>query len=283
MKILLIGSSGMLGKAIYRQIQRRKICCYAPSHSDCDITCFSQLEKWVISCEVTHIINCAAYTHVDEAEKQEEIAYQINAKGVENLGKIAKKEKCKVIHFSTDYVFNGKKQEPYEENDLPHPVNVYGKTKWQGEILLQEQTDQCVIIRTSWLFGLDKEHFISKIATLLEGKKEVQVISDQLGRPTFSEDLAEIALELLSFCGTFHFANTGITSWYEYACFIHKQIINPLCERVIPVCSSNFLTPAQRPKYSVLSTKKIEKTLQVIPKSWENRAQLYLESRLVNK
>lgn len=277
MRILLIGSSGMLGQAVHRHILQKKICCYAPSHLECDLTRYSQLEKWIISCEITHIVNCAAYTQVDEAEKKPDLAYQVNVKGVENLGKIAKKQGCKVIHFSTDYVFDGEKQEPYQEEDPPCPVNVYGKTKLEGEYRLQEQTDQFVIIRTSWLFGLNKEHFISKIKALFEKNKQARIVSDQIGRPTFAEDLAEVTLDLISFLGIFHFANKGVVSWYEYALFIHKQMNNPYCEQVIPVSSGEFISLVKRPKYSVLSTKKVEKTLQVIPKSWKKGAQLYLE------
>jgi len=277
-KVWVLGASGMLGSAICAQLEKRKIPCVATDKKEVDISSYAMLEAFSSLHEISHVVNCAGYTKVDLAEKEADLAYLANAQGPENLGRLARKIGAKVLHFSTDYIFSGRDNIPYKESDLPQPINLYGKSKYEGERRLLEQDPAACILRTSWLFGLRGRNFISTMLDLFQHKEEVRVVVDQIGRPTFCEDVSLAACQLLSHEGVFHFANREETSWHQFAITIYEEAKKaglPLrCKEVIPIASHQYPSLATRPSYSVLDTQKIEKTLGIIPRSWKEMLSL---------
>lgn len=258
----------------------RGIACVATTRKEADISCFSDLERAAYAIQPTHMINCAAFTRVDDAEKEQELAYEVNARGPGYLGSLARRLQAKIVHISTDYVFGGEGAEPYKETDPVNPQNVYGKTKWEGECnLLNENPDAC-IVRTSWLYGRHGKNFISSLVQLLTTNPELNVVEDQKGKPTYFKDLAEVVLQLVDHSGLFHFANEGAMSRYEIAKTVlsHMRSLSRevMCDKICPVKSISFPTPAKRPAYSVLDTTKIEQVLGKKPRHWEETLQEYL-------
>jgi dTDP-4-dehydrorhamnose reductase len=262
----IIGKTGILSKAFQRFFCERDISYEASSSQECDISHYSQLEAFAKGKAFTHILNCSAYTAVDLAEKEEERAFAVNAKGVENLALFAKHIQAKLVHFSTDYVFDGKKKTPYKETDRVHPVNIYGKSKERGEHILRDISPDSLVIRTSWVFSRDGHNFIKAMLKVMQEKEEIQVIEDQIGKPTYVEDLVLATLEILEESGVYHFANKEEVSRYAYA----KEILNELedreikvkCKKILPISSGTLVGYAPRPAYSVLDTTKIEKLLK---------------------
>jgi len=263
----IVGKEGLLAKAFQRGFIAQDFEYVASSHLECDITNLYQVEKFTSQFPIKTIINCSAYTHVDFAEKEIDKAFLLNEKGVLHLAQIAKKIGAKLIHFSTDYVFDGKKTSPYLETDFVDPLNIYGASKYAGELVIQQILPSSLIIRVSWLFSKEMPamNFTKKMVELLQIKDQLEVVEDQVGKVTYAEDLVDATLELLAQEGLFHYANQGVISRYEYA----KEILQVLkklniavkCERILPVSSTKFPMLAKRPCYSVLDTTKIEKIL----------------------
>lgn len=283
MKLWILGKKGLLGSTLHALCQTKKISSIATSREEADISHLEHLKRFLDHSEakeITHIINCAAYTDVDRAEKEKEIAYQVNALGPENIGLVAQKIGAKVVHISTDYVFDGSLGRPYTETDQCFPLSVYGKTKWEGENNLLAISPSACIIRVSWLFGNGGKNFISSVLQKLKTESSLSVVSDQRGRATFTPDLAEVILELLCHSGIYHFANQGEVSRFDIAKNIYekaKALAIPMaCQNLSPTPSHTFPTPAKRPSYSVLNTKKIETLLGESPRSWETALQDYL-------
>jgi len=231
-----------------------------------DITDKQQLESYFSKNELDYCINCAAYTAVDLAEEQSDLAYAVNAEGPKNLAEVCKKYQVKLLHISTDFVFDGKKQTPYIETDMPNPLGVYGASKWQGERYIQEVTQDYFIIRTSWLYSEYGNNFMKTMLRLSETRDEISVVSDQIGAPTYAGDLAEvlikIALSSSKAYGLYHFSNFGAISWYDFAVEIFRHFGKKI--EVKPIKTKDYPTAAKRPEYSVLETTKIEKEFKTI-------------------
>lgn len=280
MKIWITGARGMLGTTLCQLLEQRNIP-FVGTDRTVDITSKNSLESFFDHHrDITHIINCAAYAKVDLAEKEEKQAHAINAKGIQNLGELAHQHNLFLTHFSTDYVFGGESNRPYQEESPCTPIGVYAKTKHQGEINLLEAHPSSCIIRTSWLFGLNGKNFVSTMLTLMQNQKILRIVSDQIGRPTYCLDLAEAALALLGKEGTYHFSNRGVTSWYEFALQIAKEgqrLGYPIVvDEIIPITTASYPTPAKRPAYSVLDTTKIEQILDWEPRRWQEALADYL-------
>ncbi len=284
MKIWIVGNQGLLGKSLARLLITKGIP-FVGTGKEVDISHLQALKTFVkspLGSDITHIINCAALTNVDKAEEEQENAWKINALGPENLGIIALEIHAYLIHISTDYVFDGSSQKPYTENDLCAPLNVYAKTKRAGEENLLSLYPKACIVRTSWLFGKEGKSFLSSLLSRLQTEEQLPVISDQKGRATFVDDLAQTLFHLLCHSGIYHFANQGEVSYYEIA----KRVVEearlcdiPLkCKEIIPVLSSTLKMRAKRPIYSVLCTKKIESVLGKPPRPWEETLQDYVKS-----
>jgi dTDP-4-dehydrorhamnose reductase len=217
-------------------------------------------------------INCAAYTAVDKAEIEKEAAYKINAGSVSNLAKAAKKTRTQFIHISTDYVFNGRSDEPYSEDHPTDPINVYGHSKLQGEVACQEENEESIIIRTSWIFSRFGNNFVKTMLRLMQTKKEISVVADQYGSPTYAADLAQTIIQIINtknwVPGIYHFSNEGETNWFEFAKVI-KENIKADCI-IHPISTEQYPTPARRPGYSVLSKEKIKRVYSIIPNHWKD-------------
>ena len=269
---LVTGGSGQMGQcfqAIAKEFPELNL--IFTSRNQVDITRSEILTNFFSKNPFDGIINCAAYTIVDQAEKEQESALKINTEGLQNLIAFAEEKKLSIIHFSTDYVFDGNSSEPYREEAETNPLGVYGASKLQGEILLSKSNCKKVSIRTSWLFSPFGKNFVKTIAHLAKEKKELKVVEDQYGRPTYGIDLARAVLSLISNKTIYsfpilHYANKGVCSWKEFA----KAIVNTSGSetKVLGVSTSDYPTLAKRPKYSILDTERIERALKIEIPLW---------------
>ena len=246
-----------------------------------DITDEEQVIQKVKNINPKYIINCAAYTAVDKAEEEKEIADKVNSIGPKNLAKVAKEVDCTLIHISTDYVFNGEKKvnEVYKEEEKVEPVTVYGITKAGGEKNIQENCDKFYIFRTAWLYG-EGNNFVRTMLKLGKEKEEINVVADQYGSPTYAVDLARIIKQAINKqipYGIYHTTNQGFTTWYDFTKKIF-ELANINC-KVNPVTSEQFVRPAKRPKNSKLSKEKILNQGIEIPE-WEDALKRYLKKEV---
>jgi dTDP-4-dehydrorhamnose reductase len=284
-KIWLTGSGGLLGGA-FRDLFERSGAVYVGSGHELDIAQRELVDEFVQHEEPELIVNAAGYTRVDDAEHEEGIALEANALGPENLARAAATVGARLLHFSTDYVFDGKAQAPYRENAACAPLGAYGRTKLEGERRLLAElargTAVC-IVRTSWLFGEHGRNFVNSVVRQLAERDELRVVSDQHGRPTYAPDLAAAALALAKrrATGLFHFANGGETTWHGLACEIQHQAeelgFSLRARRIAPASSAEFARPAPRPAYSVLSTDRIGSLLGAPPRPWREALHDYLQ------
>ena len=269
---LVTGGSGQLGQCFHSVAKEfPEINLLFTSRNEVDVTLSETLANFHSKNPFDGIINCAAYTNVDQAEKEQESALKINTEGLQNLIAFAQEKKLSIIHFSTDYVFDGNSSEPYREKAETNPLGVYGASKVQGEIHLLKSSCKNVSIRTSWLFSPFGKNFVKTIAHLAKDKKELKVVEDQYGRPTYGIDLARAVLSLISNKTIYgfpilHYANKGICSWKEFA----EAIVNTFGSetKVLGVSTSDYPTLAKRPKYSILDTERLERALKIEIPLW---------------
>jgi len=285
--IWLIGNKGMLGQEVEKLFKRKRLS-YLASDKEVDITDYPILQEWTKNIKLAWIINCSGYTEVDKAEKEIEKAFLINRDGVRNISKIATEKQAKLIHLSTDYVFNGGKDIPlsYTEDDKTEPINIYGESKLAGEREIKETFEKYFIIRTAWLYGRGGKNFVSTMLKLFKEKEEIKVVSDQWGSPTYTVDLAEIILRIINHdsnkFGIYHFTNEGVTNWYEFVREIYRKskklgIIDPNKEvEIRAIETEEYPTPAQRPKCSLLSKEKIKRELNLEIRNWEDALEDFL-------
>jgi dTDP-4-dehydrorhamnose reductase len=290
-KVWLTGARGMLGSALAARLARRNVTCVA-TDMELDIAEAGAVREFAARERPTHIVNAAAYTRVDDAETEESAAYRVNASGPDELGRAAASVNATLVHFSTDYVFDGLSEHPYAEDAPCAPATAYGRGKRAGEELaLAHRGKDCrvYVLRTSWLFGENGNNFVRTIAKLLAERDELRVVADQQGRPTYTADLADAALDLVGlndrpsapYDGVYHFANAGATSWYHFATVIRERCLAfglPVkAARVVPVTTREFPRPAPRPANSVLDTGRLEAALGHAPRPWQEALDAYLE------
>ena len=256
MKILVTGCNGQLGREIVKQLEIKKtkseyIEVFKCDKESLDISNFEEVNTYILEKKPDVVINCAAFTNVDLSEDEVDLAYKINSLGSKNLAIASEKVKSKLVYISTDYVFKGDKKTPYKEDDTTNPISVYGKSKLLGEEYTKNFCSRYFIIRTAWLYG-DGNNFVKTMLRLSEGKKEINVVNDQIGSPTSTKDLAVCVLNLINteYYGTYHGTNNGFCSWYEFAKKIFK--IKNIDIKVNPITSDKFLSKVNRPSYSVL-------------------------------
>ncbi|MGB7127946.1 MAG: dTDP-4-dehydrorhamnose reductase [Candidatus Rhabdochlamydia sp.] len=270
MKIWILGGKGMLANVCAKMCIQRNLQFIADDRALADITDYDQLLQRARLVQPTHIINCAAYTNVDQAEKNPEIAFLVNATGASFVAKVAKLMDAHFIHISTDYVFSGDQQIPYCEEDVPCPLNVYGTSKLEGENLVLDIHPNTCVLRTSWVFGAGGKNFISSLLSLLQNQEEVHVIQDQWGCLTYCYDLASVILDLIQERGIYHFVNQGICSRFDIAKELFEKLQDRVfCKRVIPTSAANYVNMAKRPRFNVLGTQKISKKLNNSPRHWK--------------
>lgn len=219
-----------------------------------------------------YLINCAAYTAVDNAESDSENAFRINAEAPFILAAACKENNAKLIHISTDYVFDGTAAEPYKEDAVTNPLTVYGSSKLEGEKLVLQNDPSAIIIRTSWVYSSFGKNFVKTILRLLNEKEEINVVNDQFGSPTYAADLATVIMRIINSAkweeGVYHFCNNGVISWFDFANSIKE--LSGSNSKVNPVPSSAYPTAAKRPSYSALDTRKINQIYNITPRNWQD-------------
>lgn len=265
MNIVLLGASGQLGQEWQQLIRHRDdVILFPYTSSQLDITNYETVEEELQEQQPDVVVNCAAYTNVDGAEDHRERAYEINTTAVEKLAKLSTKLNFTLVHYSTDYVFPGKKEDReacadgYPEDYPANPINYYGQTKWEGEKAIRRSTQNHLILRVSWLCGQFGSNFVKTMLRLGEERDQLQVVNDQWGSPTFTENVVTNTLHLLEAesTGTFHITSKGLISWYDIATEIFKQ--SGMDVEIERVTSDAFPTKAERPYFSKLSTRKLE-------------------------
>ncbi len=276
MRIWIVGKEGLLARALARACAQRGLDFFATGQSEADVTRPETLEPFAE--EATHIINCAAYTNVDLAETEISRCYAINAEGPAHLAKVAH---GKLLHVSTDYVFDGKQERPYVETDLCRPLSVYGKSKRDGEAKCLEAAPDACIVRTSWLFGVGGKNFLSSLLQLMQTQEEIKVAGDQLGSPTYVEDCAGTLLDLIDRRGIFHVTSGGALTRAQIAHEMRAAALEaglPLkCQRIT---AASFGAAAERPNYSVLALDKVEQTLGKPCRQWKEAVREYVKHAL---
>lgn len=253
MKILVTGVSGQLGYDVVRVLKDTEHEVFAIDRENMDITDEKSVKTTIFNLKPDAIIHCAAYTNVDGAESDQDNAYKVNALGTKYLALAAKSIDAKMLYVSTDYVFDGTSQKPYDVHDPTNPLNVYGKTKLAGENFVKSNLEKSFIVRTSWVFGKNGKNFVKTMLRLGKERGELSVVADQIGSPTYTLDLAKLLIEMIETekYGTYHATNSGTCSWYDFAVEIFKQAnVNAT---VNPIKTEQYPTPAKRPKNSVLS------------------------------
>lgn len=272
--VLVTGSNGQLGKCLL-DISKESIGInwIFKSSKELDITNEDSITNVFNNNKIDYLINCAAYTAVDKAEREQEKAYIVNAEGVRLLSNVCKDYNTTLIHISTDFVFDGKKTAPYIETDLPNPINVYGASKLKGEQYVQEILEKYFIIRTSWVYSEHGNNFVKTMLRLANERDEISVVNDQIGSPTYAGDLAKCIAQIIDVApeeyGIYHYSNDGGICWYELAKAIFYQ--KGVKVELKPIKTLQYPTPAKRPKYSVMEKSKITEVLKIEIFPWEER------------
>lgn len=268
--IIVTGSNGQLGSELQALHSDEKYNWIFTTRDDFDMTDPASVEALFAKYHPKWLVNCAAYTTVDKAESDRENALAVNADALTILAKACKKYDTALVHISTDYVFNGQGTAPYLPEQPTEPVNFYGETKLLGEQNALANNDKTIIIRTSWVYSFFGKNFVKTMRMLMSTRDELNVVSDQQGSPTYASDLAEAIIEIIysdqQEWGIYHFSNEGEISWYDFAVAIRD--LSGLECRVNPVPTTAFPTPAKRPSYSVMDTKKIQKNYHIAPRYW---------------
>ncbi|MFA5927769.1 MAG: dTDP-4-dehydrorhamnose reductase [Candidatus Margulisiibacteriota bacterium] len=276
MKVLLAGADGMLGSAFLELLKSKGVDVTPLYYPDFDYADLQSAERKLQGLSFDVLINCTAYTQVDASETNREVAFLVNALGPEMLAKVSRQKNALLVHFSTDYVFNGQKTEPYYEDDLPDPVSVYGESKLAGEEAVSQYNPKHLIIRTSWLYGSNGQHFIAKMLKLAETKQELKIVADQVGGPTYTRDLAEKSWEAINvgLKGIVHITNQGYCSWADLA---EKIFTLRGLKVIVNRCpSTDYPTPAARPMNSRLANARLVKTGMPLLRGWEEAVAEYL-------
>ncbi|MDA1970035.1 MULTISPECIES: dTDP-4-dehydrorhamnose reductase [Bacillus] len=277
MKVLVTGAKGQLGKDVVSLLKEQTWEVFGFGREELNITDEKQVSEKVLLIQPDIIIHTAAYTQVDQAESDEEAAFKVNAEGTKYLAQAAEAVGAKFCYVSTDYVFDGTKDTPYKVDDQTNPQTVYGKSKLVGEQYTQEYCSKSYIVRTSWVFGLYGNNFVKTMLRLAEENKELGIVHDQVGSPTYTTDLARFIISLVQTdkYGVYHGSNSGVCSWYEFAKEIFKQsnieiVVNPLK-------TEDFPRPAARPKYSVLDKGMIEENGFESLQNWKEALKDFLK------
>jgi dTDP-4-dehydrorhamnose reductase len=270
--IWVTGANGQLGKEL------KQLASSWPqfdfiflSREDLPIHHFELVRNYFKSCHPQFLINCAAYTAVDRAESEKDLAFLVNAEAVGVLAAVCKEHHTRFIHISTDYVFDGTATVPYETDSPTNPQSVYGASKLEGEKQALQFNPDAIIIRTAWVYSAFGKNFVKTMMKLMRERNEISVVSDQIGSPTYAADLAEAIMQMVSSgnwqAGMYHYSNEGIISWYDFAVAI-KELTGSTCN-INPIPTSQYPTPAKRPAWSVLSTEKIKKTFGIELHGWK--------------
>lgn len=277
MKVLVTGAKGQLGRDLMNELKRQGLEGIGVDVEEMDITDPEKCRSVIGQAGVDAVIHCAAYTAVDAAEDQVELCRRINGEGTRNVAEACRDAGVKLMYISTDYVFDGEGTRPWEPDDERAPLNVYGQTKYEGELAIEELLDRYYIIRIAWVFGAAGKNFIKTMLRLGREKGAVSVVNDQVGSPTYTYDLARLLVDMVQteHYGRYHATNEGECSWYEFACEIFRQA--GLEVQVTPVSSETFAAKAKRPANSRMSKEKLtEKGFVRLP-DWQDALRRFLK------
>jgi dTDP-4-dehydrorhamnose reductase len=283
MNILLLGSNGQLGWELTRT-QPDNITLTTCDSPKIDFCSTSSIKQCINSIKPDCIINAAAYTDVDKAEQEKDLAYRINHKAVLEIAELCRQNNIFLIHISTDFIFNGQNFKPYQPDDIPDPESIYGKSKLEGELAVRKiMGNTALIIRTAWLYSAHGSNFVKTMLKLMKEKQRLNVIDEQIGTPTWANGLALAIWNALEkkLTGTFHWTDAGVASWYDFAIAIQEEaqalgLLDNLIP-IYPVPSSAFPTPAKRPLYSVLDKSSFWETLKIKPMHWRTQLRSMLK------
>ncbi|MBS2003665.1 MAG: dTDP-4-dehydrorhamnose reductase [Cyanobacteria bacterium SZAS LIN-5] len=275
MKLLVTGAGGMLGQALSACLQSRGHNVISVPKEKLDVTNYNQCLETIEDLAPDLIIHCGAYTKVDQAESEPNLAYHINGYGTENLAVACNIFETPMLYFSSDYVFDGEQNQPYTPWDATRPLSIYGKSKLAGEKAVQRHLQRFYIVRTSWLYGPNGKNFVDTISSMANDRKTLRVVSDQIGSPTCTLSLSETVADLITTgrWGVYHGTDDGVTSWYEFA----KEILRDRDNEVIPIATSEMPRPATRPKYSVLDKTTLINTIGRELPPWQESLKTYLQ------
>lgn len=276
MKILITGSQGQLAQEFQRSTLK-DIDIFAPDEKEFDITNPDIVDKIVSRQKPDVIINCAAYNLVDNAQLDPEIAFKVNAEGVKNLALTCKKNNILIVHYGTDYIFDGTKLNFYTEEDNPNPESKYGESKLLGEKYLAQATDNYLLFRVSWVYGKGKQNFLYKLTEWAKKSDVLRVVHDQISIPTYTEDIVSITMDSINtgLRGLFHLTNSGYATRYEVAKYFFELL--KLDTIILPVTSDYFSSPVKRPYFSAMSNKKISKALEITIPDWKDSLKKFVK------
>lgn len=278
MRILITGSKGQLGHDLMNEFDKRGVEYIGVDVAEMDITDREACRRVITEAKPDAVIHCAAYTAVDAAEDNVELCRRINAEGTKNVAEVCRDLDVKLMYISTDYVFNGEGTRPWEPDDHREPLNIYGLTKYEGEVYIEKLVKKYFTVRIAWVFGANGKNFIKTMLRLGKEKGAVSVVNDQIGSPTYTYDLVRLLADMIETeeYGRYHATNEGLCSWYEFACEIFRQAgMDDV--RVTPVDSSQFPARAKRPKNSRMDRSKlVEKGFTLLP-TWQDALKRYLK------
>jgi dTDP-4-dehydrorhamnose reductase len=283
--IWLLGCNGMLGKELAARLAMARLE-WGGTDREVDIRSIDALRKHAAGKTLEWIVNCAAYTAVDMAEDEPALARALNADGAGNIARVAEETGARMLHISTDYVFDGRGSRPYWESDPVSPMGVYGRSKAEGEVLVRAACASSYILRTAWLYGAHGNNFVHTMLALMAERGRVTVVADQRGSPTYAGDLAEAIFTIIQFgkseYGIYHYTNEGETSWYDFAVAIRDEarqsgILERECD-IAPITTDQYPTRAPRPAYSVLSKEKTRRVFGLEIPEWRASLRRYLQT-----
>ena len=270
-KILITGAHGQLGQEIQHIAAEYPYQFIYSDTKELDITNAVEVKQFFKDHDFDFCINAAAYTAVDNAEEDTDLCYAVNMEGAANLAEVCDAYDVKLIHISTDFVFDGERHTPYDENAYANPLNIYGRSKFEGEQVILDALSDAIIIRTSWLYSSFGHNFVKTMIRLSASKEELSIVEDQIGAPTYARDLAQTILSIIGkkwVEGIYHFSNEGVASWYDFAHAIFE--FKGIKAKLLPIKSKDYKTSAQRPLYSVLDKNKIKEVYGVSIRHWRD-------------
>lgn len=278
MKVLVTGVKGQLGYDVVRELEKRGHTAVGVDIDEMDITDAAAVERVLTETQPEAVIHCSAFTAVDRAEDETELCRRVNVEGTKNIAKICKKLDCKMLYLSTDYIFSGDGERPWEPDDEASPLNAYGQSKYDGELALKKYVEKYFIVRISWVFGINGNNFIKTMLRLGRENGAVKVVDDQIGSPTYTYDLSRLLVDMIESgrYGAYHATNEGICSWYEFAKEIFRAAgMNDVS--VTPVKSGEFPVKAKRPKNSRMSKEKLVANGFALLPAWQDAVARYVK------
>ena len=278
MKFLITGANGQLAQEFRRALKEAGHETSAFDKEALDIANLDSVTETVSGCKPDIVLNCAAYNFVDKAEEDFDTAYRVNATGVKNLASVCRQNNIFMIHYSSDYIFDGTKTDFYIEEDVPHPVNRYGQSKLDGEKFLMEDLDTCLLFRVSWVFGEGKQNFLYKLLEWARKNRVLRIVYDQISIPTYTKDIVNLTMFAISkgLKGIYHLTGSGYASRYEVSRYFLERL--GMDNLILPVGSDYFPVPARRPYFSALSNQKLANDLNVDIPDWKIGIDRYIEA-----